>query len=63
MMLFAIGKYRFKTLNGAARKGEGFCPFDGRYVIRGNRVHGFLMRLFLEAAEPIPDGLNQQQAP
>lgn len=71
MMLFAIGKYRFKTLNGAARKGEEFCPFDGRYVIRGNRapstkwekVHGFLMRLYLEVAEPIPDGLNSNKRP
>ena len=72
MMLFAVGKMRFRNLNGAARRGDEFCPFDGRYIVRGNnnqptekyeKVHGFLQRLYLEAAEPIPDGQNSTKRP
>lgn len=71
MKIFGLGKHRFKTLSTAARKGEEFCPYDGRCIIRGKRtpslkwekVHGFLMQLYLEAAEPIPDGLNSNKRP
>ena len=71
MKLVGLGKFRFKTLNGAARRGEEHCPYDGRYVVKGKRVpsekwekiHGFLMKLYLEVAEAIPDGLNSNKRP
>lgn len=71
MKLVGIGKYRFNTLSTAARRGEEHCPFDGRYVIRGpqpsstkrEKVHNFLMQLYMTAAEPIPDGLNSNKRP
>ena len=69
--LFGLGKNRFNTLNGAARRGEEHCPHDQRYVPRGKKVPSekwvkvseFLMRLYLEIAEPIPDGLNSNKRP
>ena len=71
MKLLGVGKYRFNTLSGAARRGEAHCPYDGRYMVRGKRVpsekreqiHGFLMKLYLEVGEAIPDGLNSNKRP
>lgn len=71
MKLLGVGKFRFQTLNRAARNKEDFCPYDGRYIARGKRapsskwekVHGFLMQLYHQAAEPIPDGLNSNKRP
>lgn len=71
MKLLGVGKFRFKTLNGAARRGEEHCPYDSRYMVKGKRVpsekweqiHGFLMKLYLEVGEAIPDGLNSNKRP
>jgi len=71
MKMFGVGKRRFSTLNRAARNGQEHCPYDGRYIARGKptmtlqreKVHGFLSRLYVEAAEHIPDGLNSNKRP
>ena len=34
MMLLGVGTGRFSTLSSAARRGEEFCPYDGRFVPR-----------------------------
>jgi len=55
----------------AAQKGQEHCPYDGRFVVKGkqtpsdtwDRVHMFLTQLYMEAAEPIPDGLNSNKRP
>jgi len=60
------------TLNSAARKGEQYCPYDGRYMAKGKRlvmsstrekVHAWLMQLYEQVAESIPDGLNSNKRP
>ena len=71
MKLVGIGKYRFNTLSLAARNGEQFCPYDGRYMMKEKKapsekwlaVHNFLTGLYVEIAEPIPDGLNSNKRP
>ena len=71
MKLWGIGKYRFQTLSTAARNGATHCPFDQRFTPKGPRlpsearqiVHDFLMELYLQAAEHIPDGLNSNKRP
>ena len=71
MRLFSLGKSRFQSMNSAARAGEPFCPYDSRFLVKGPRnpsekwekVHAFLMRLYEEVAEPIPDGLNSNKRP
>ena len=37
MMLLGVGTGRFSTLSSAARRGEEFCPYDGRFVPREKR--------------------------
>lgn len=71
MKLFGIGKSRFATINSAVRREEEHCPYDGRYVEKGPqlpsekrmKVHEFLMQLYLESAEHIPDGVNSNKRP
>ena len=71
MKLFGIGKSRFATINSAVRRQEEHCPYDGRYVEKGPqlpsekrmKVHEFLMQLYLESAEHIPDGVNSNKRP
>ena len=71
MRMFGLGKHRFHTLSSAARHGHQHCPFDGRYIAKGPKpqspereaVHQFLMELYVQAAEPIPDGLNSNKRP
>ena len=71
MKLMGIGKNRFSVLSTAARKGETNCPYDGRYVPRGqqvpsekrSRIHQFLLELYEDVAEFIPDGLNSNKRP
>lgn len=71
MKLFGLGKSRFHTLSSAARKQEDYCPYDARYVEKGPqlpsetrmKVHEFLMQLYLESAEHIPDGVNSNKRP
>ena len=68
--LIGLGKLRFKNLMTAVKNGEE-CPYDGRYVIKAprepsqkwERVHHYLTSLCMEAAEPIPDGLNSNKRP
>ena len=69
--LTGLGKYRFSTLSCAARRGEQQCPYDGRYMIKEKKapspaweaVHSFLTGLWMDVAEPIPDGLNSNRRP
>ena len=71
MKLRGIGKFRFQTLNQAVRSGADHCPVDQRFTPKGPRlpsearhiVHDFLMELYLQAAEHIPDGLNSNKRP
>lgn len=71
MKLVGIGKYRFNTLSLAAHNGEQFCPYDGRYMMKEKKApsekwlaaHNFLTGLYVEIAEPIPDGLNSNKRP
>lgn len=71
MKLLGVGKARFQKLNQAARKGEEWCPYDARFMMREKKapsktweaVHTFLTQLYMEAAEPIPDGLNSNKRP
>ena len=71
MKLFGVGKHRFNTLSTSARRGDEYCPYDGRYIARGKRlptpkwekVHGFLYQLYQEAGEHIPDKLNSNKRP
>lgn len=51
--------------------GAETCPYDGRFVPKGKqppsekraRVYQFLTQLYVESAEPIPDGLNSNKRP
>lgn len=71
MKLVGIGKHRFCTLSTSARRGDQHCPYDGRYIITGQKpastkrekVHHWLMQMYLTAGEPIPDGLNSNKRP
>ena len=71
MRLLGMGKGRFHSLRHSAKEGHEFCPFDQRYIPKGpqlpsekkTKVHEYLMQLYLEAAEPIPDGLNSNKRP
>lgn len=71
MKLIAVGKFRFRTLSSACRKGAEWCPYDLRYSVKQKRprsekwdaVHGFLTKLYVECAEPIPDGINSNKRP
>lgn len=71
MKLFGVGKHRFNTLSTSARRGDEYCPYDGRYIARGKRlptpkwekVHGFLYQLYQEAGEHIPDKFNSNKRP
>ena len=71
MKLLGVGKHRFATLHSAAQRGDEFCPYDGRYVIKEKRppsdawmkVHGYLTQLYSEAGEAIPDGWNSNKRP
>lgn len=69
MRLLGLGKGRFHTLLHAVKEKQECCPFDQRYIPRGpqllsekkTKAHEFLMQLYQEAAEPIPDGLNSNK--
>ena len=71
MKLVGVGKLRFGKMRAATLKGEEHCPFDMRFVSREPKdpsdarqtVYHFLMTLYNEAAEPIPDGLNSNKRP
>ena len=71
MKLFGVGKWRFHTINHAARNGAPECPYDNRHIPKEAQppsqarqiVHQFLMELYLQAAEVIPDGLNSNKRP
>ena len=71
MRLMGIGKRRFGTLGTAARRGEVHCPFDSRYIPRGQKEPGpkwqkvfdYLMDLDNQVAEHIPGGLNSNKRP
>ena len=62
---------RFSVLSPAVRDGETNCPYDGRYIPRGQQppsekrtqIHQFLLGLWEDVAEPIPDGLNSNKRP
>lgn len=69
--LLGIGKSRFGSLRKAVVSGQEYCPFDLRYGSKGPKirshtrecVHEFLTKLYLEVAEPIPDGINSNRRP
>ena len=71
MKLMGIGKNRFSVLSKAARAGETNCPYDARFIPRGqqppsekrSRIHQFLLELYEDVAEYIPDGLNSNKRP
>eukprot|EP00438_Fugacium_kawagutii_P031725 Skav231801 [mRNA] locus=scaffold668:112117:117725:- [translate_table: standard] len=71
MKLMGIGKHRFNTLGSAARQGNEWCPYDLRYTVKEKRkpsekwnaVHSFLTKLYVEVAEPIPDGMSSNKRP
>lgn len=71
MRLLGIGKTRFRTIHSAVVRGAECCPYDGRYIAKGPRTpsaswmacHDFLMKLWMECAESIPDGLNSNKRP
>ena len=71
MKVVGIGKGRFKTLFAAAKAGQEACPFDGRYGVRGPQpmtpaaevVHSFLLKLYEEQAEHLPEGINSNKRP
>ena len=70
--LFGVGKKRFFTLSFAARNGEEHPPYDGRYVKKGKKlqqtpirekIHRFLLQLYEQVAEHLPDGINSNKRP
>ena len=72
--LVAVGSGRFRTLDKAAQAGLSHPPMDMRFIKRGAEtsdkvsgkrqlVHNFLMSLYMQCAEPIPDGLNSNKRP
>lgn len=71
MKLVGVGKLRFGKMRSATLRGDEYCPYDMRFVSKGPKdasdarqtVHHFLMTLYTEAAEPIPDGLNSNKRP
>ena len=71
MKLMAIGKGRFETIYGAVREGKSHCPYDLRFGKTGEKaltpkaecVHGFLTKLYEQAAESLPDGVNSNKRP
>lgn len=71
MRLLGIGKSRFRTMRDAVRRGAKHCPYDGRFIPHGPKpqslaretVYDYLMELYHEAAEAIPDGLNSNKRP
>lgn len=71
LKLLALGKQRFHKMRRAHARGEEYAPFDMRCVPRGQQtpsqaresVYHFLMTLYTESAEAIPDGLNSNKRP
>ena len=71
MKLLGVGKHRFQKMMKAVIDGEEHCPYDMRFTPQGSKpisevrekVYHFLMKLYHEAAEPIPDGLNSNKRP
>ena len=69
--LMGIGKGRFERMRRALAENAEDPPFDLRYVKTGPKtpspawfsVHGYLTKLYNEAAESIPDGLNSNKRP
>ena len=69
--MMQIGKQRFQTLRSAVRRGDQYCPYDGRFIAKDKKtpsesrekVHDFLQSLYEESAEVIPDGLNSNKRP
>ena len=68
--MLGLGKGRFRRLRRAVMNGAETCPYDGRFVPKGKqppsekraRVYQFLTQLYVESAEPIPDGLNSNKS-
>jgi len=69
--LLGVGKHRFQKMMKAVIDGEEHCPYNMRFTpqeskpiseVREKGYH-FLMKLYHEAAEPIPDGLNSNKRP
>ena len=71
MKMMGIGRGRFHVLGKAVRDGSEYCPYDGRYgpkcpkppSEKWFKVHGYLMEIYTNVAEPIPDGLNSNKRP
>lgn len=71
LKLLGLGKTRFQKLRSAHANGDEHCPFDMRCVPKEPKaptharelVYDFLMTLYTETAEPIPDGLNSNKRP
>ena len=69
--LLALGKQRFQKMRSAKISGQKHCPFDMRFAPHEKRlpsetrqlVYQFLMKLYTEVAEAIPDGLNSNKRP
>lgn len=71
MRMVGVGKSRFTALRKAVSSNSEFCPFDMRYTQKVPKpasatreaAHEFLTKLYLEVAEPIPDGINSNKRP
>ena len=71
MKALGVGKQRFKRMRSAHMNNETYCPFDMRFKPPEQKlpsearqaVFHFLMTLWQEVAEHIPDGLNSQKRP
>ena len=69
--LLASGKQRFFKMRQAKLSGEAYCPYDMRFAPRDPKlpsptresVYHFLMKLYTEVGEAIPDGLNSNKRP
>ena len=71
MKMMGIGKHRFSVIGQAVRRGDAYCPFDLRYIPRTpkkpspkwTKVYDYLMEMYTNVAEVIPDGLNSNKRP
>ena len=69
--MMGIGKGRFSKMGKALRSGEAYCPYDARYIARGSsqpsekyqKVYSYLLEMYANVAEFIPDGLNSNKRP
>jgi hypothetical protein len=71
MKMMGIVKHRFSVIGQAVRRGDTYCPFDLRYIPRipkkpspkYTKVYDYLMEMYTNVAEVIPDGLNSNKRP